>query len=538
MYYICITLFLLHIFFFVFLGYSANYMKYLPCFSTQKNNYKMFNHNPQSYITLSPATINYRAAHIPASNCTATCATSCCANEYTSGISQNADPNQENDIGVTCSDNETNSGLSSEESEPGTVNYQMLGTHVDSISPENGKECMFSDHTNGNDEKHQSISEPKSENINEVISITIGDLLCDTLTKVKKDQESQEIKELNADPEKAKKNEDNQVIKELNDDSAKEKKKEDNQKMKDLNSYSMTNSSSREKSHENTVSSLQPKNLSSEKCNPKPPKKVIKSENPGIQRPPMSYVALIREAIMLAPGKRLTLEAIYNSIMERYEYFRECGVSWKNSIRHNLSLNKCFNRKDSQRKGGNWEYDCDFDIEFQNNNFRRRARMKHCKKEIVTEPTISGACAKPSFTSPVRQTYPSPYPHQFLSYSANFMAHNYRSLTPNDKSYPLAHMSSTMRPSDGSNINPTYSYTSHIHAQHVQSQHMQDLHVRYVQSRQINSAVLSSVPTTHAMPSAYSGNSYVAQASSLAYTPCQTHQEPSWSTQDNRYHPY
>ena len=61
-------------------------------------------------------------------------------------------------------------------------------------------------------------------------------------------------------------------------------------------------------------------------------------------KPPYSYVTLIRQAIMSATLQRMTLNEIYQWIVDSYPYFRTAPPKWKNSIRHNLSLNKCFKR--------------------------------------------------------------------------------------------------------------------------------------------------------------------------------------------------
>lgn len=61
-------------------------------------------------------------------------------------------------------------------------------------------------------------------------------------------------------------------------------------------------------------------------------------------KPPFSFSLLIYMAIEQSPSKSLPVKEIYGWILEHFPYFSNAPTGWKNSVRHNLSLNKCFRK--------------------------------------------------------------------------------------------------------------------------------------------------------------------------------------------------
>ena len=62
------------------------------------------------------------------------------------------------------------------------------------------------------------------------------------------------------------------------------------------------------------------------------------------QKPPLSFACMIFMSLESSPTKTLRVKDIYEWIQWKFPFYRSAPVGWKNSVRHNLSLNKCFKK--------------------------------------------------------------------------------------------------------------------------------------------------------------------------------------------------
>jgi hypothetical protein len=128
-------------------------------------------------------------------------------------------------------------------------------------------------------------------------------------------------------------------------------------------------------------------------------------------KPPFSYAALIGQAIMASPGRRLTLNDIYKYITTVYPYFVGGQMGWQNSIRHNLSLNPCFMKIDRNgvtversQKGSLWAIPDQYIHCFEGGNFKKPANLPYLTSRKRTQddrpPSVPSASKKSKVSHP------------------------------------------------------------------------------------------------------------------------------------------
>uniref|UniRef100_A0A3Q3NAR7 Hepatocyte nuclear factor 3-beta-like n=1 Tax=Mastacembelus armatus TaxID=205130 RepID=A0A3Q3NAR7_9TELE len=105
-------------------------------------------------------------------------------------------------------------------------------------------------------------------------------------------------------------------------------------------------------------------------------------------KPPYSYISLITMAIQQSASKMLTLNEIYQWIMDLFPFYRQNQQRWQNSIRHSLSFNDCFIKvprsQDKPGKGSFWALHPDSGNMFENGCYLRRQKRFKCGNSTGT----------------------------------------------------------------------------------------------------------------------------------------------------------
>lgn len=109
----------------------------------------------------------------------------------------------------------------------------------------------------------------------------------------------------------------------------------------------------------------------------------------------VSYAGMIGQAILSSSDSRLSLNEIYNWIATVFPFFERGDRGWQNSIRHNLSLNKSFEKVERAAnvpgKGGWWAIKPGHEDRFRNGNYYAPGTVKASKDNGVKTPKTTSA---------------------------------------------------------------------------------------------------------------------------------------------------
>ncbi|KAG8956861.1 hypothetical protein FRC04_000339 [Tulasnella sp. 424] len=162
-------------------------------------------------------------------------------------------------------------------------------------------------------------------------------------------------------------------------------------------------------------------------------------------RPPYPYSTLIRYAIEGSERGKLTLSELYTHIEARFPWFSKNGAGWKNSIRHNLSLNKSFVKiprpLTEPGKGSYWciNYNAADGENAGDGAGTEPAKRKRKKKEegpARVHQVADGASTDSAIPPPAPSVYENPYPTSGYNGQPVPQGYGY----PPQQSYPSPHL--------------------------------------------------------------------------------------------------
>ena len=139
----------------------------------------------------------------------------------------------------------------------------------------------------------------------------------------------------------------------------------------------------------------------------------------GSDRPSVSYMRMIAEAILTSPQEKVNLTAIYSYVIDNYPYFENRKSAWRNSIRHNLSVNGCFvkNGRATSGRGYFWSISDDYIKDFRRGDYARKNRYQLQHKRCIAryiERLPQPIAFTPVYVSPSSQSFATNFVTKFV----------------------------------------------------------------------------------------------------------------------------
>lgn len=176
----------------------------------------------------------------------------------------------------------------------------------------------------------------------------------------------------------------------------------------------------------------------------------LEAEMEKYRQPEMTFLELIVRAIMESPTQMLYLQEIYDSLEWKYPYFQVAEPSWKNSVRHNLSMHPCFIKMKpcEKRKGFYWGIHQANLPDFRHGKFGRRlikTRVREFNQRQERENLIPNSCPQMSFKNGMGKTNSDTHPlahydglpQSSAPFNSKITANSPFSSVPNVFSFPL-----------------------------------------------------------------------------------------------------
>ncbi|CAC5419389.1 unnamed protein product [Mytilus coruscus] len=106
-------------------------------------------------------------------------------------------------------------------------------------------------------------------------------------------------------------------------------------------------------------------------------------------KPPCSFIAMISQAVLSKTNRKIVLKDIYQYIMNTFTFYNNKKKAWRNSVRHNLSINECFIKtgRSGNGKGNFWSIHPAYIDNFIKGDYRLRHVRRRTKHKMVSVTT-------------------------------------------------------------------------------------------------------------------------------------------------------